>query len=264
MALVLTGSLSGGQHAHGPLRYGRSYRRTLCYSRRGASSARSRVCAGNADPVHDHCGSRARRWAPSIRHLLQFRAAAWVIAWAGAVLGLLATWIFLSVLAAVTGDTERQPALLAMPVFGAASAGILQLALRNVPGARMEPGLPFLAGELVLLTYYCPALWRIAGLAWRCARRMEVRHIKAGMWVVSWAAAADFALVMLRLSAIVERASGIQIARPEITAMNAVQAGPGHSPHRRRHHQRMGPRLGGSLPPMPALVHLLAVAASVG
>ena len=145
------------------------------------------------------------------------------IAWAGAVLGLLATWIFLSVLAAVTGDTERQPALLAMPVFGAASAGILQLALRNVPGARMEPGLPFLAGELVLLTYYCPALWRIAGLAWRCARRMEVRHIKAGMWVVSWAAAADFALVMLRLSAIAERASGIQIARPEITAMNAVQ-----------------------------------------
>ena len=155
---------------------------------------------------------------------LQFRAAAWAIAWTGAVLGLLATWIFLSVLAAVTGDTERQPALLAMPVFGAASAGILQLALRKVPGARMEPGLPFLAGELVLLTYYCPALWRIAGLAWRCARRMKVRHIKVGMWVVSWAAAADFALVMLRLSAIVERASGIQIARPEITAMNAVQA----------------------------------------
>ena len=156
--------------------------------------------------------------------LLQARPAQPAIAWATSTLGLLATWIFLTVLAAVTGDTDSHPALLAIPVLGAASAGFLQLALRAVPGAGTRPGLPFLAGELVLLTYYCPALWRIATLAWRCSRRTNVRHIDMGMRAISSAAAADLALILIRTAVIIERSSGIPVAEPEIAAIAAAQA----------------------------------------
>ena len=73
--------------------------------------------------------------------LLQMRPAQPAIAWAASTLGLLATWTFLTVLAAVTGDTDSHPALLAIPVLGAASAGFLQVALQAVPGAEAQPGL---------------------------------------------------------------------------------------------------------------------------
>ncbi len=156
--------------------------------------------------------------------LLQVRPAQPAIAWATSALGLLATWCFLAVLATVTGDTGSHPALLAIPVLGAASAGLLQVALRAVPGAGTRPGLPFLAGELVLLTYYCPALWRIATLAWRCSRRTHVRHIDMGMRAISFAAAADLALILLRTAATIERSSGTPVAEPEITAIAVAQA----------------------------------------
>ena len=173
--------------------------------------------------MHARGGRRADLTAANPA-LLQARPAQPAIAWATSTLGLLATWIFLAVLAAVTGDTDSHPALLAIPVLGAAWAGFLQLALRAVPGAGTRSGLPLLAGELVLLTYYCPALWRIATLAWRCSRRTNVRHIDMGMRAISSAAAADLALILIRTAVIIERSSGIPVAEPEIAAVAAAQA----------------------------------------
>ena len=155
--------------------------------------------------------------------LLQARPAEPAAAWASGTLGLLATWIFLGALAAVTGGGGIRLAYLVIPVLGAASAGLLQLTLRALAGAGTRSGRPFLVGELVLLVCYCPALWRIARLAWRCSRRMKVRHIDIGMRAVSSAAAAALALILIRSAAIIGRSSCIPVPEPEV-AISAVQA----------------------------------------
>ncbi len=146
------------------------------------------------------------------------------IAWASSTLGLLATWMFLGVMDAVTSDTGTHPGILAIPVLGAASAGLLQMALRAVPGAGTRPDLSFLVGQLVLLTYYCPGLWRIATLAWQCSRRIKTGHLHVGMRAVSYAAAAELVLILLRSATIIERSSGVPVARPELAAIGAAEA----------------------------------------
>ena len=124
------------------------------------------------------------------------------------------------------GDRRHRQPLRAPgdPGPGRRPAGLLQMALRTVPGAGTRSGLPFLAGELILLTYYCPALWRIATLAWRCSRRTKVRHIDMGMRAISAAAAADLALILIRAAAIIKCSSGTPVAEPEIAAIAAAQA----------------------------------------
>jgi Family of unknown function (DUF6545) len=156
--------------------------------------------------------------------LLQARPSPPAITWATCALGLLATWAFLGVLAAVIGDTDRPLTLMAIPVLGAVTAGLLQIALvRAAPGARSQSGLPAVAAQLVLLSYYCPALCRIAALAWRCARRVPVRHIDIGMRAVASAAVAELALILARSAALVVAASGRPVAEPEIAAVAVAQ-----------------------------------------
>ena len=156
--------------------------------------------------------------------LLQVRSAEPAAAWASGTLGLLATWIFLGTLVTVTGGGGIHLAYLVIPVLGAASAGLLQMTLRALASAGTGSGRPFLVGELVLLVCYCPALWRIARLGWRCSRRMKVRHIDIGMRVVSSAAVAALALILIRSAAIIGRSSGIPFPGPEVAAIGAVQA----------------------------------------
>ncbi len=156
--------------------------------------------------------------------LLQARPSQPAITWAACTLGLFATWAFLGMLAAVTGDTGPSPALMTIPVLGTVSAALLQVALQHAaPGARSTPGLPAVAAQLVLLTYYCPALGGIAALAWRCAGRIPVRHINAGMWAVATAAIAELALILARCAEIIVTVSGAPPAEPEVAGVDAAQ-----------------------------------------
>ena len=156
--------------------------------------------------------------------LAQAQPAGPAVAWTGSTLGLLATWLFLGVLATVTGHTDRHRTLLAIPVLGAASAGLLQIAFRAPPGTGPPSALPALAAQLALQTYYCPALCRIAALGWQCSRRIRVRHISAGMRAVSSAAAVQLVLVLARSAAIIGRSSGTPLAEPEMVAIASAQA----------------------------------------
>ena len=117
------------------------------------------------------------------------------------------------------------PGTLAIPVLGAASAGLLQMALRAVPGAGTRPDLSFLVGQLVLLTYYCPGLWRIATLAWQCSRRIKTGHLHIGMEEDgllrrSCGASPDFAQVGHDHRAFVR----CPRCRPELAAISAAEA----------------------------------------
>ena len=155
--------------------------------------------------------------------LAQVQPAGPAIAWAGSTLGLLATWIFLGVLATVTGDTDRHRTLLAIPVLGAASAGLLQMALRAPAGTgnrpRFLPSRPAGSSDLLL-----SGSMRIATLGWQCSRRIRVRHISAGMRAVSSAAAVQLVLVLPRSAAIIGRSSGTPLAEPEMVAIASAQA----------------------------------------
>jgi hypothetical protein len=160
--------------------------------------------------------------------LLQARPADPVAAWVACSLGLLAAWTFLAMLATVIGDTDRPLALMAIPVLGAVFTGLLQMALQHVghtvAGARTSSALPAVVAQLALLTYYCPALGRIATLAWRCSRRIPVRHINLGMRAVAAAAVAELALILARSAAIIVASSGVPVAGPEIAGLALAQA----------------------------------------
>ena len=129
--------------------------------------------------------------------------------------------------------------------------------------SRNQAGLSFLAGELVLLTYYCPGLWRIATLAWRCSRRTRRGTSTCGMRAVSYAAAAELVLILLRSATIIERSSGIPVAGLNRGDRCGGGRG-GHPGHRRCDHQCLVPRPGKAFPPGLALVRLLAAASAVG
>ena len=156
--------------------------------------------------------------------LLQARPSHPAVAWAACALGLLATWAFLGVLAAVIGDTGGLLTFLAIPVLGAVSAGLLQLALAHAArGAGSLSGFPAVAAQLVLLACYCPALCRIAALAWRCARRIPVRHIDFGMRAVASAAVAELFLILAWSAAVIVAASGRPVPEPEIAGVAVAQ-----------------------------------------
>ena len=159
--------------------------------------------------------------------IVQARPAPSAVSFIAAALGLLGTWEFLGMLAAVTGDTERPGTLVAIPVLGAVSAGLLQVALQHVmhsgAGTRAPSALPVVTGQLVLATYYCPALVRTAVLAWRCARRIPVRYIDMGMRVVTVAAVAELGLIVARAAEIIAAVSGMPAPGPEIAGVGMAQ-----------------------------------------
>jgi hypothetical protein len=159
--------------------------------------------------------------------VVQARPAPPAVSFTAAALGLFGVWAFLGMLAAVTGDTERLGTLMAIPVLGAVSAGLLQMALQHVMhsavGTRPPSGLPAVAGQLVLATYYFPALGRTAVLAWRCARRIPVRYIDVGMRAVAVAAIAELALIVARAAEIIADLSGTPAPGWEIAGVGAAQ-----------------------------------------
>ena len=149
------------------------------------------------------------------------------IAWLLVSLGLLATWTFLGVLAAVTGQTARPLALVTVPL-AAAAAGWLILA--GVPqGWAVGPapdawGVPTLASQCLLGACCCPAEGRITVIAWRFSRRVRVWHIRWGMRAVAAGAAAEFALILARAAMIGSYAGGEEAAGRAATAIAAAQA----------------------------------------
>jgi hypothetical protein len=149
------------------------------------------------------------------------------IAWLLVSLGLLATWTFLGVLAAVTGQTARPLALVTVPL-AAAAAGWLILA--GVPqGWAVGPapdawGVSTLASQCLLGACCCPAEGRITVIAWRFSRRVRVWHIRWGMRAVAAGAAAEFALILARAAMIGSYAGGEEAAGRAATAIAAAQA----------------------------------------
>ena len=160
--------------------------------------------------------------------LLQSRPSPPLAAWASSALGLLAAWTFPGTLGAVIGEDGRLAALVAVPALGVASTGALQLALERAvhgaPGAASSSGLPVAAAQLVLLTYYYPALARTTVLAWRYARCIPVRHIGLGMYAVATAAVAEFAVTAAKSCEIIATISGTRASEAE-TAGTAVTQG---------------------------------------
>ena len=90
-------------------------------------------------------------------------------------------------------------------------------------GVRLPSGLSVAAGQLVLLTYYLPALVRTAALAWRCARRIPVRYIDVGMRAVAVAAVAELALIAARADEIVAAVRGVSSPGAEAAGVGAAQ-----------------------------------------
>ena len=104
-------------------------------------------------------GIRGRRdgVAAAWPELLRAEPTSPFIAWLLVSLGLLATWTFLGVLGAVTGQTARPLALVAVPFAAAAAGGLTQAGYRT-PGRSARrlmrgaspPGQPVLPGGLLL------------------------------------------------------------------------------------------------------------------
>lgn len=150
-----------------------------------------------------------------------------VIGWLMISLGLLATWMFLGVLAAASGQSARPLALVAVPLAAAAAAGLIQALAPHAgvasPEARDAWSVPVLASQCLLAACYCPAEGRIAVIAWRFAGRVRVRHIRWGMRAVASGAAVILVLVLARAVMISSYAAGEQAVRRAATPIAVAQ-----------------------------------------
>jgi len=147
-----------------------------------------------------------------------------VIAWLMISLGLLATWTFLGVLAAASGQSARPLALVTVPLAAAAVAGLIQsLALDAGPGTGDIWSVSVLASQCFLAAWYCPAEGRIAVIAWQFAGRVRVRHVRWGMRAVAAGAAAILVLVLARAAMITSYAAGVRAAGRAASPIAAVQ-----------------------------------------
>jgi hypothetical protein len=199
--------------------------------------------------------------------LLQASPSPPAITWASSALGLLAAWAFLRVLAAVTGKGDRVMMHAAVPVLGMVSAGLLQVALQHAhapQGAKSPSWLPAVTAQLVLLSYYCPALGGIAALAWRCARQIPVRHIGMGMRAVAVAAATELALILARSGILIEAVSGTSIPPGGDLRHRRGPGHRGHPDHRGRDGHGMVSRAGAGLSAVPSVERMVAAAPAVG
>jgi hypothetical protein len=148
------------------------------------------------------------------------------IAWLLVSLGLLAAWTFLGVLAAVTGQTARPLALVAVPLAAAAAGGLIQAGVPHawaVGPAPDEWSVPALASQFFLGACYLPAEGRISVIAWRFSCRVRVWHIRWGMRAVAAGAAAELALILARAAMIGSYAAGDEAAGRAATAIAAAQ-----------------------------------------
>ena len=148
------------------------------------------------------------------------------IAWLLVSLGLLATWTFLGVLAAVTGQTARPLALAAVPLAAAAAGGLILAGVPRAWAVGPAPdawGIPALASQGLLGACCCPAEGRITVIAWRFSRRVRVWHIRWGMRAVAAGAAAELALILARAAMIGSYAAGDEAAGRASTAIAAAQ-----------------------------------------
>src|SRR5581483_6549409 len=96
------------------------------------------------------------------------------IAWLLVSLGLLAAWTFLGMIAAVTGQTARPLALVAVPLAAAGAGGLIQAGVPHawaVGPAPDEWSVPALASQFFLGACYLPAEGRISVIAWRFSCR---------------------------------------------------------------------------------------------
>ena len=157
---------------------------------------------------------------------MRIAAAHPVIAWLLVSLGLLATWTFLGVLAAVTGQTARPLALVAVPLAAAAAGGLIQagVPLAWAAGPSHDAwSVSALASQFFLGACYCPVEGRITVIAWRFSHRVRVRHIRWGMRAVAAEAAAELALILARAAMIGSYAAGEEAAGRAATAIAAAQ-----------------------------------------
>ena len=102
-------------------------------------------------------------------------------------MGLLRARTFLGVLAAVTGQTARPLALVAVPLAAAAAGGLILAGVPQAWAVGPAPdawGVPALASQCLLGACCCPAEGRITVIAWRFSRRVRVGHIRWGMRAV--------------------------------------------------------------------------------
>jgi hypothetical protein len=151
-----------------------------------------------------------------------------VVASAALSLGLLATWTFLGVLAAASGQTARPLALVAVPLAAAAAGGLIQALAPHAaaagPAAHDQWSARALASQCFLSACYCPAEGRITVIAWQFSRRVRIRHIRWGMRAVAAGAAAEAGLILARAVMISSYAAGEQAAGRAAPAIAVTQA----------------------------------------
>jgi hypothetical protein len=148
------------------------------------------------------------------------------IAWLLVSLGLLAAWTFLGMLAAVTGQTARPLALVAVPLAAAAAGGLIQAGVPHAWAVGPAPdkwSVPALASQFFLGACYLPAEGRISVIAWQFSCRVRVWHIRWGMRAVAAGAAAELALILARAAMIGSYAAGDEAAGRPATAIAAAQ-----------------------------------------
>jgi hypothetical protein len=124
-------------------------------------------------------------------------------AWLAACAGLAGVWLFRGVLAAAASRARPRPPL-AVPALGTAASGIC-LALHSLqapgPWGPQAAGIELALCRLIPLACCCPAQAAIARLSWRSARRIKVRHMRAGMYAVAAGAAAALSAALTRAAA---------------------------------------------------------------
>ena len=142
--------------------------------------------------------------------------------WVSSGLGVAGTWGLAAMLTAEHWGIRRFSDMVMMPLMGGASAVLLlsglQIAGRlGAQEAVARSGAQVIGTQLAVLTYYGPALCRIAALARQRANSLPACAARAGILAFSASAYAEFVLVLARSAMIVAHACGMRAAGPVIT-----------------------------------------------
>jgi hypothetical protein len=143
--------------------------------------------------------------------------------WASSGLGVIATWAFAGALSAANGCYLRFADMVVTPVLGGAALFLLLLGMQIAAGSgthqAARPGAALIGTQLSLVTYYGPALWRIACLARLRARSVHEHYHRAGIRAVSASASAGLLVILARAALIIAPACGVQAAGPAVTVI---------------------------------------------
>ena len=141
--------------------------------------------------------------------------------------GVLAAWVYVGVLAAVTGENGRLARPIAVTVSGVAMAALAEIMLRYVRGSERAPCLPWwlpmFIGQLIIMSCSCPAQGMITVMAWRCLRGVSVRYARLGMRVVSCTVVAQLCLNLMRMAAVISCSSGAADSEPVMMIVAAAR-----------------------------------------